>query len=109
MSCWQCNFCNKKFLEVGWCPRDPNQACGWPAKTVRSMLAIIVITVASLAAMTVLVFLCIHKKWDIGVGVLGALLSIATGVLGYYFGFRSGQKNPLQNSEISTTRAIDDV
>jgi len=103
MSCWQCNCCDKPFLEVGWCPRDPDQACGWPAKTIRSILALLVVGLAIIAALVVLIFLSIEREWEIAIGVVGTLLSIATGVLGYYFGFRSGSsqfsREPLESKE----------
>lgn len=96
MSCWQMKCCGKDILDCGWCARHPNQACGWPPKTVRSILAVIVITIAILASLVTIVFLDIKHKWEISVGLLGGLLSIGSGILGYYFGYRSGSKEPIQ-------------
>lgn len=90
MSCWQLKCCGKECLEFGWCARTPGEACGWPPKTVRAILAISVILIAMMASLLVIVFLVIDEEWDIAVGVMGALLSVGTGVLGYYFGYRSG-------------------
>jgi len=89
-SCWQVKCCGREFFEFGWCARTSDEACGWPPKTVRASLAILVIIMAMIAALVVIVFLVIEKEWEIAVGVLGTLLSVATGVLGYYFGYRSG-------------------
>jgi len=90
MSCWQLKCCGRDFVEFGWCTRTPGEACGWPPKTIRSILALSVVFIAMIAAVVVIIFLAINKEWDISVGLLGAILSIATGVLGYYFGYRSG-------------------
>ncbi len=91
-SCWQVKCCGKEAIEFGWCTRTPGEACGWPPKTVRAILALLVVIISMLSSLMVIIFLVISKEWVIAVGAMGTLLSIGTGVLGYYFGYRSGAK-----------------
>jgi len=88
MSCLQLKCFGKQLFECGWCARDPQEACGWPPKTVRSILAIIVLD--------------IKHKWEVSVGLSGGLLSVGSGILGYYFGYRSGTTKPVTTRDIES-------
>lgn len=98
-SCWQVKCCGKEAIEFGWCTRTPGEACGWPPKTVRAILALLVVIISMLSSLMVIIFLVISKEWVIAVGAMGTLLSIGTGVLGYYFGYRSGAKPSESSTE----------
>jgi len=102
MSCLQLKCFGKQLFECGWCARDPQEACGWPPKTVRSILAIIVIIVALMASLVTIVFLDIKHKWEVSVGLSGGLLSVGSGILGYYFGYRSGTTKPVTTRDIES-------
>lgn len=97
MSCLSCTCCGKR-CSFKLCSKSREEALGLPKRTVRAVIAMVVIFSTLILTATVLIFLCVNEKWDIAIGVLGAILSIATGVLGYYFGFRSGSNS--QNSSL---------
>lgn len=66
---------------------DPDEACGYPPKTVR---AIISVTIVVLSFVT-FVFLAIKEKYTEAMGVAGLISSSLSGVIGYYFGSKQAK------------------
>lgn len=104
MSCFKSKCCGKE-CSLDLCKGTIDEAFGLPKKTIRAILALIVICSAMALTSTLLIFLCIHEEWDISIGLVGAVLSIGTGILGYYFGFRSASlQNDIEHNRIEPNR-----
>lgn len=71
------------------CGPYKDQACGWPPKTVRSLIAILfAIGVLTIEGFLV-VYFATHNQENAAIAVGGALLSEFAAIGGFYYGSRS--------------------
>ena len=70
---------------------NSEEACGWPKKTVRATIALIVIPPVILAAIAMMIYLFVQKQYESALGILSSLTGIAGTIVGYYFGSRSAE------------------
>jgi hypothetical protein len=87
--------------QMCWKCTNPNEACGWPPRTVRAIIAILSIMIIFGIACFGIIMLMIKDQYSTAVGIIGALLGIVGGITGYYFGIHSS------TSTTSTTPDIE--
>ena len=74
------------------CCSNPNEACGWPRKTVRATIALIVIPTVISAAIAMMILLFIRDQYESALGILATLTGLLGTIVGYYFGSRSAER-----------------
>lgn len=67
---------------------NPNEAFGWPPRTVRALIALSSVFVVFHTFCAVIVILVIKEQYSIAMSLAGALLGIIGSIIGYYFGTR---------------------
>lgn len=81
---------------------NPNEACGYPPKTIRSIIAVSACLISFIILAFLIVYLSLHQQFTEAVGVTGILTTELGTILGYYFGTRSSQEQ--KNQELETLR-----
>ena len=74
------------------CGRVPDQALGWPAGTVRAILALIIVPLITTASVCLMILFYTVGKYTEALGILSGLTGFTGSVVGYYFGTKSAEK-----------------
>jgi uncharacterized membrane protein YgcG len=69
-----------------------NQSCGWPAGTVRAVIALVTIILSFAAAISIMIMLIVYNQYAIAVGINSSIWGIVGGIIGYYFGTRQANE-----------------
>lgn len=79
----------------------PNEACGLPKGTIRSVISLIVVVFGIVSLSTLMILLYVDHKYEAAIGVGSTIGSIIGIVIGYYFGSRSaeGAAQMISNTE----------
>tara|TARA_R100001163_G_C5061176_1_gene198086 strand:+ start:934 stop:1278 length:345 start_codon:yes stop_codon:yes gene_type:complete len=87
---------------------NQDEACGWPPKTVRAVIAItaVIISFSILSFMTI--WLAVAEKYTESMALIGILSTELGTIVGYYFGTRNKQEQQLEIKELEKqiTKAI---
>ncbi len=70
-----------------------NEPCGFPKGTIRSTLAVMIVSIVCIGMMAALIMFLVYQQWTIAVAVAEAMLGVLGTVVGYYFGSRSASKD----------------
>jgi len=109
MSCWGLECCGKKTF-LFRCGGDEvdlsTQAFGLPPKTIRAILAFIIVAGTFLCFIGAITTFAIDKKHDLVLGTLTAMTNIMSACLGFYFGSR-GSSNEKSQSRLENSRSED--
>lgn len=73
------------------CCQNPDEACGWPPKTVRATMALFIVILVHIAATTAMIWFIVDKQYESALGILATLTGSVGTIIGYYFGSRSGE------------------
>lgn len=65
---------------------NPDEACGWPPRTVRATLAVLSLAIVFSTCSAVIIMLIIQQQYATAMSLIGALLAIIGSITGYYFG-----------------------
>ena len=110
MSCWKCDCFNKRVcgLSCGNGEIDlSTQAFGLPPKTIRAILAFIIVIATFLSFIGAVATFAIAGKYNLLLGVLTAMTNIMSACLGFYFGSRGSSKEskhpPINNDREMAT------
>jgi len=71
---------------------NPNEACGWPKKTVRATIALMVIPPVIMGSIAMMILLFTKQQYESALGILATLTGILGTIVGYYFGSRSAER-----------------
>lgn len=74
------------------CGNNPNEACGYPPKTVRATISVFICIVTFLVLAFLVIFFAIKEEYTNSMGVAAMLNGEVGTVIGYYFGSRSQQE-----------------
>lgn len=69
-----------------WDCTKTDEACGWPQRTVRAIIAISSIFIIFSTCCALIVILAINEQYQSAISIAGALLGIVGSIIGYYFG-----------------------
>jgi len=75
------------------CGSISDEACGWPARTVRALLAILVVLMGLGAEVAVALWLVQKDELSLAISMVGLIATEVTGVTAYYFGMSKGKSN----------------
>lgn len=116
MSCWKVNVCGKDLcgckcgdgrVDLG------GEACGFPPKTIRAIIAFLVIGVTFVAFVGAGAVFAVDGQYKLLMGIITAMTNIASASLGYYFGHRGVTNHPSvipdTKSYASRSRELSDV
>ena len=70
---------------------NPNEACGWPKKTIRGAIALIIIPIIILLMGSMMIMFFIIGQYESALGILSVLSGTSGSIIGYYFGSRSAE------------------
>ena len=70
---------------------NPDEACGWPKKTVRATIALSVVISVVVSAIVCMIWLVVVKQYESALGILATLTGLVGTIIGYYFGSRSAE------------------
>lgn len=87
------------FHQPCCCGGDPDEACGYPPKTVRAIISITIVLLSFITFVFLAIFLAIKEQYTEAMGIAGIISSVLSGVIGYYFGSKQA-KPPHQLPEI---------
>jgi len=68
------------------CGPNPNESCGYPPGTIRSLIAILTIVLTYITGAVTIGIMIWYQQYTIAVGILGTMFSIIAAVIGHYFG-----------------------
>jgi hypothetical protein len=74
------------------CGKNDGESCGWPAGTIRALLAVIVIVGVLIGSLVLMFFMFFSNQYAYALGILSGLTGFTGTVLGYYFGSKSAEK-----------------
>ena len=86
--------------------KNPDEACGWPPKTIRAIIAIILVLSVFPSSIFLMVFLILKQQYDSAIAVSASMMGIIGTVIGYYFGTRASESKNKLASDIEN-RYID--
>ena len=72
------------------CGDNTDEACGWPKNTVRAFIAIFTTVLVLSMGILLIIFLIQKDQINAAIGVGGIYSSLLSGIIGYYFGNKSG-------------------
>lgn len=78
------------------CGNIPNEACGWPERTVRALLAIIVLIFGLGVEAAVALWLLHSGETSLAISVIALIGTEVTGVTAYYFGLSKSSTRILE-------------
>jgi disulfide bond formation protein DsbB len=87
--CWKCT--------------DPNEACGWPPRTVRALLAVISLIFVFGICTVSIILLLINQQYQSAIGIIAALTGIIGSIIGYYFGMHTATSASTSASASTTS------
>jgi hypothetical protein len=82
------------------CGPFKDQACGWPPKTVRSLIALIFAFAAVLVEGFLVVYFALNDENNSAIVVAAALLSEFSAIGGFYYGQRSAKKGSTDLADV---------
>ncbi len=68
---------------------NPNEACGYPPKTIRATISLIITCASFFLFGFMIVYFCLTGQYTHAMAVGGIITTILGTVIGYYFGTRS--------------------
>jgi hypothetical protein len=72
------------------CGSIANMACGWPAGSVRALIAVIISLVSVCVFAFMVIYFTLQNNSNIALAGAGLLSTVLAAVIGYYFGTRTG-------------------
>lgn len=72
---------------------DPNEACGYPPKTVRAIISCFIVMISFAAFAFIAVWFTVKEEYTNAMSIVGIMGGELGGVIGYYFGSKQGQKD----------------
>lgn len=70
---------------------EHDEACGWPKKTVRATIALIVVIPVTVGAIAAMIILFNQSEYTSALAILATLTTMSGTIIGYYFGNRSAE------------------
>lgn len=92
-----------------FCGPYEDQACGYPPKTVRSIIAVMFAIGVLLIEGFLVIYFAIEKRSNEAIAIAGLLMSEFSGIGGYYYGSRSSSKTNEQSLTNHTGNDSDSV
>jgi len=83
---------------------NPDEACGYPPKTVRAIISITACLISFLVMAFLAVWFAVHERYTEAMGVLGILSTELGTIVGYYFGTKN--KSETRAEVIDVERSI---
>ena len=87
-------------MAIHCCGDNPDEACGWPPKTVRSSIAM-TFTIGGMMTMSFCTVYFAVTNNDKSMAVLGLINGVLGTVIGYYFGSRNKQEIDQKVEEVA--------
>jgi len=91
MSCWNFECCGKKIILFGCGDGEidmSTQALGLPPKSVRALLAFVVVIITFICFMGAVAIFAVNEEYDLLLGALAAMTNVMSAIIGFYFGSR---------------------
>lgn len=110
MSCWSLALCGKDWFRIGCGDGGHDlsgEAFGVPPKTVRAMLAFLIVGFTFLGFTGAIVVFSLSGQFKLVMGIVSTMTNIASLTLGYYFGSRT-QNAAISKLKESTNKEIDE-
>lgn len=82
-----------------FCGDNPNEACGYPPKTIRAIISVTACITSFLLFSFLVIFLAIKEQYTEAIGVVGIISTELGTIVGYYFGTRSKQELDMEDIE----------
>lgn len=69
------------------------ESCGWPKGTVRSCIALIIIPISFISAISITIIFVLREQYEIASSIIGLMFTVVGTVIGYYFGSKQGENS----------------